>query len=51
MDWSHASLDEIDRGFDHFGGLTSAGQAELCALVRAADVSQTWMRGWFQNIV
>jgi hypothetical protein len=44
MDWSRASLDEIDRGFDHFGGLTSAGQAELCSLVQAADTSQTWMR-------
>ena len=43
MDWSSATADEIDRGFDHFGGLTSAGQAELCSLIQAADVSQVWM--------
>jgi hypothetical protein len=44
MDWSQATADEIDRGFDQFGGLTSAGQAELCSLIQAADISQTWMR-------
>ncbi|MEE8407822.1 MAG: DUF222 domain-containing protein, partial [Acidimicrobiia bacterium] len=44
MDWSHATPDEIDRGFDQFGGLTAAGMAQLCSLIQAADVSQTWMR-------
>lgn len=44
MDWSRASVDEIDRGFDHFGGLTSAGQAELCHLIQAVDAGQVWMR-------
>ncbi len=48
MDWSHASSDEIDRGFDHFGGLNSAlnsaSAAELCSLIQAANISQTWMR-------
>ena len=44
MDWFHATPDEIDRGFDHFGGLNSAAAAEVCALVQAADVSQTSMR-------
>lgn len=44
MDWFHATADEIDRGFDHFGGLHAASAAELCELIQAADVSQTWMR-------
>ncbi len=43
MDWSRATSDEIDRGFDHFGGLHSASAAELCALIQAADVAQSWM--------
>jgi len=43
MDWSQATADEIDRGFDQFGGLTAAGTAELCSLIQAADVAQTWM--------
>lgn len=44
MDWSHATPDEIDRGFDHFSGLNSAATAEICVLIQAADSSQTWMR-------
>lgn len=44
MDWSHASSDEIDRGFDHFGGLQSAAAAHLCDLIQAADRGQAWMR-------
>ena len=44
MDWSHASADEIDRGFDHFGGLQSAAAAHLCDLIQAADLAQVWMR-------
>jgi len=51
MDWSHASSDEIDRGFDHFGGLNSASAAELCRLIRVADVSQTWMRDGARNLI
>lgn len=43
MDWSQALPDEIDLGFDHFSGLQSAAQAELCSLIQAADISQTWM--------
>jgi hypothetical protein len=43
MDWSQATADEIDRGFDQFGGLHAASAAELCVLIQAADVSQTWM--------
>ncbi|MGB7859375.1 MAG: DUF222 domain-containing protein [Acidimicrobiia bacterium] len=44
MDWSHATPDEIDRGFDHFGGLNAASHAEICRLIQTADSSQTWMR-------
>ncbi len=44
MDWFQATPDEIDRGFDQFGGLHAASAAELCVLIQAADVSQTWMR-------
>ncbi len=43
MDWSQATSDEIDRGFDQFGGLYAASAAELCSLIQAADVGQTWM--------
>ena len=43
MDWSQATSDEIDRGFDHFGGLRGATDAQLCSLIQAADVAQTWM--------
>jgi hypothetical protein len=43
MDWSFATPDEIDRGFDHFGGLRGATDARLCSLIQAADVGQTWM--------
>ncbi len=43
MDWSLATSDEIDRGFDHFGGLRGATDAQLCSLIRAADVAQVWM--------
>jgi len=43
MDWSQATSDEIDRGFDQFGGLHAASAAELCVLIQAADVAQTWM--------
>ena len=44
-------MDEIDRGFDHFGGLTSAGQAELCHLIQAADAGQVWMRDGARTLV
>ena len=44
MGWFDSTSDEIDRGFDHFGGLRAAADAELCGLIQAADVSQTWMR-------
>lgn len=44
MDWSHATPDEIDRGFDHFGGLQAAATAHICDLIRAADAGHTWMR-------
>jgi hypothetical protein len=44
MDWSHATSNEIDRGFNHFGGLQSATASELCSLIQAADVAQSWMR-------
>lgn len=43
MDWSDATVDEIDRGFDHFGGLQAAAEAQLCDLIQAADVAQVWM--------
>ncbi len=43
MDWSLATSDEIDRGFDHFGGLRGATDAQLCSLIRAADIAQSWM--------
>ncbi|MEA1903900.1 MAG: DUF222 domain-containing protein [Actinomycetota bacterium] len=51
MDWSHANADEIDRGFDHFGGLHAASAAEICDLIRAADVSQVWMRDGARTLV
>ena len=51
MDWSLATSDEIDRGFDQFGALTAAGQAELCSLIRAADVAQSWMSDGARNKV
>ena len=43
MDWSHANGDEIDRGFDQFGGLQAAAAAEICRLIQTADVAQVWM--------
>ncbi|MCZ6736821.1 MAG: DUF222 domain-containing protein, partial [Actinobacteria bacterium] len=43
MDWETVSADEVDRGFDQFGGLQAAAAAEICRLIRAADVGQTWM--------
>jgi hypothetical protein len=43
MDWLQATPDEIDRGFDQFGGLHAASAAELCALIHAADIGQSWM--------
>jgi hypothetical protein len=43
MDWFQATPDEIDRGFDQFGGLHAASAAELCVLIQAADVRQSWM--------
>lgn len=43
VDWSHASADEIDRGFDCFGGLQSTAAAQLCDLIRAADSAEVWM--------
>ncbi len=43
MDWESVSADEVDRGFDQFGGLQAASAAELCHLIRAADVGQLWM--------
>ena len=51
MSWFHSTADEIDRGFDHFGGLRAASDAELCELIQAADVSQTWMRDGARNLV
>lgn len=44
MDWSQATSDEIDRGFDHFGGLQAAAAAQLCDLIQAADRGQIWIR-------
>jgi len=38
MDWSQATSDEIDRGFDQFGGLHAASAAELCVLIQAAEM-------------
>ncbi len=43
MDWFQETADEIDRGFDQFGGLRAATDAELCSLIQAADVGQSWM--------
>jgi len=43
VDWSHANGDEIDRGFDQFGGLQAAAAAEICRLIRAAEVAQVWV--------
>ncbi|MEE8406626.1 MAG: DUF222 domain-containing protein [Acidimicrobiia bacterium] len=43
IDWSLATADEIDRGFEHFGGLRGATDAQLCSLIQAADVGQSWM--------
>ena len=34
MSWSYATSDEIDRGFDHLGGLASASHAEETALLK-----------------
>jgi hypothetical protein len=51
MDWSNASADEIDRGFDHFGGLQSAAAAHLCDLIQAADVAQVWMRDGAKSLI
>ena len=43
MSWSHATSDEIDRGFDHLGGLASASHAEICRLIHEVDIRQSWM--------
>jgi len=51
MDWSLATSDEIDRGFDHFGGLRGATDAQLCVLIQAADVAQTWMTDGARSLV
>jgi Domain of unknown function (DUF222)/HNH endonuclease len=51
MDWGSASPDEIDRGLDQFAGLQSAAQAELCRLIQAADVSQSWMTDGARTLV
>ena len=51
MDWSLATSDEIDRGFDQFGGLHAASAAELCLLVQAADVAQSWMTDGARSLV
>lgn len=51
MDWSRASVDEIDRGLDHFGGLRAASDAELRHLIQAADAAQSWMRDGARNLV
>ncbi|MCZ6506047.1 MAG: DUF222 domain-containing protein, partial [Actinobacteria bacterium] len=51
MDWSLATTDEIDRGFDHFGGLRGATDAQLCVLIQAADVAQSWMTDGARSLV
>jgi hypothetical protein len=51
MSWFDATADEIDRGFDQFGGLRAATDAELCSLIRAADVGQTWMADGARSLV
>ena len=43
MSWSRATSDEIDRGFDHLGGLASASHAEICRLIHEVDIRQSWM--------
>ncbi len=43
MDWFGATADEVDRGFDRFGGLSAAATAELCSVIQAADLGQLWM--------
>ncbi|MCZ6456219.1 MAG: DUF222 domain-containing protein, partial [Actinobacteria bacterium] len=51
MDWETVSADEVDRGFDQFGGLQAAAAAEICRLIRAADVAQTWMTDGARSLV
>ncbi|MEE9177450.1 MAG: DUF222 domain-containing protein [Acidimicrobiia bacterium] len=51
MGWSRATADEIDRGFDQFGGLHAASAAELCVLIQAADIAQTWMSDGARSLV
>jgi len=51
MDWSLATADEIERGFDQFGGLRGATDAQLCSLILAADVSQVWMSDGARSLV
>ena len=51
MDWETVSADEVDRGFDQFGGLQAAAAAEICRLIRAADVGQTWMTDGARSLV
>ncbi len=51
MDWETVSADEVDRGFDHFGGLRGATDAQLCSLIQAADVAQSWMSDGARSLV
>lgn len=43
MRWENASHDEIERGFSHFLGLSSASLAEVCDLIVAADTAQLFL--------
>ena len=51
MSWSRATSDEIDRGFDHLGGLTSASHAEICRLIREVDIRQSWMSDGARTLI
>jgi hypothetical protein len=51
MDWSQATGDELDLGFDHFGGLTAAAQARVCELIGEVDRRQAWMRDGARSLV
>jgi hypothetical protein len=43
MNWGEISNDQLDEAFAHFFGLSSAGLASVCELIREVDDRQSWM--------
>lgn len=51
MSWGEVSNDQIDEAFAHFGGLTWAGQAQVCELIGEVDARQSWMTDGARSLV